>query len=59
MGALVFQVIPNAAADTAPLHTSFRHEEVYLSSHGDLFLWINKETKLSFHSPCAFFSTHR
>ena len=54
MGALVFQVIPNAAADTAPLHTSFRHEEVYFSSQGHLFLWINKETKSRTHSPGAF-----
>ena len=34
MDALVFQVIPDAAADTAPLHTFFMDEEVYLSSHG-------------------------
>ena len=34
MGALVFQSFPDAAADTAPLHTSFMDEEVYLSSHG-------------------------
>lgn len=54
MSALVFQVIPDAAADTAPLHTSFRHEEVYFSSHVDLLLGIHKETKLSFHSPGAF-----
>ena len=59
MGALVFQVIPDAAADTAPLYTYFMDKEVYLSSHGDLFLWINKEMKLSFHSICAFFSIHR
>ena len=58
MGALVFQSFPDAAADTAPLHTFFMDEEVYLSSHGHLFLWINKETELSFHSPGAFFSIH-
>ena len=54
MGALVFQSIPDAAADTAPLHTSFMDEEVYLSSHGDLLLGIHKETKSRTHSPGAF-----
>ena len=58
MGALVFQSFPDPSADTAPLHTSFMDEEVYFSSHGDLFLWINKEMKLSFHYPGAFFSIH-
>ena len=58
MGALVFQVIPDAAATTAPLHTSFRHEEVYFSSHGHLLQGIHKETKLRFHSSGAFFSIH-
>ena len=54
MGALVFQVIPDAAADTSPLHTSFRHEEVYFSSHGHLLQGIHKETKSRTHSPGAF-----
>ena len=34
MGALVFQSIPDAAADTAPLHTYFMDEELHISSHG-------------------------
>lgn len=34
MDTLVFQSFPDAAADTAPLHTSFMDEEVYISSHG-------------------------
>lgn len=54
MGALVFQSFPDAVADTAPLHTSFMDEEVYLSSYEDLFLWINKETKSRTHSPGVF-----
>ena len=58
MSTLVFQVIPDAAADTAPLHTSFRHQEVYFSSHGHLLQGIHKETKSRFHSPGAFFSIH-
>ena len=58
MGALVFQVIPDAAATTAPLHTSFRDKELHISSHGDMLLGIHKETKSRFHSPGAFFSIH-
>ena len=54
MGALVFQVIPDAAATTAPLHTSFRDKELHISSHGDMLLGIHKETKSRFHSPGAF-----
>ena len=58
MGTLVFQSFPDAAADTAPLHTSFMDEELHISSHGDMLLGIHKETKSRFHSPGAFFSIH-